>query len=89
MNEKLKELAEQAGLDWGIRTAYEECLEIFAELVRDDERAKCASDYLSDCAAAVEAARIEEREACAKLCEAYIAPWIGKEIAAAIRRRTE
>ena len=62
MNEKLKELAK-------IRTAYEECLERIAKLVRDDERAKCASDYLADCAAAVEAARLEEREACARLCD--------------------
>ena len=36
---------------------------------RADERDKCAQDYLQDCADAVEAARIEEREACAKLCD--------------------
>jgi hypothetical protein len=36
-----------------------------------------------------EAGQRDERELCAKLCEAYIAPSIGKEIAAAIRGRTE
>jgi hypothetical protein len=36
-----------------------------------------------------EAGRRDAREACAKLCEAYIAPSIGKEIAAAIRGRTD
>jgi len=39
--------------------------------------------------AAYKAGMLAEREACAKLCEAYIAPSIGKEIAAAIRGRTE
>lgn len=39
------------------------------DLIRQDERDKCASDYLQDCCDAVEAARLEEREACAALCE--------------------
>jgi hypothetical protein len=42
-----------------------------AELVRQDERTQCAADYLDDCARAVEAARLEERDACAKLCEEW------------------
>ena len=32
------------------------------DLIRDDERDKCASDYLQDCCDAVDAARLEERE---------------------------
>ena len=72
MNERLKELAEQVGIDftyphWIEGTVGD--LERFAELVRDDERDKCAQDYLQDCCDAVEAARLEEREACANLCE--------------------
>jgi hypothetical protein len=78
MNKRLKKLAIQAGLeehpvhgDWtslnwpDVRAEH---LERFAELVRDDERAKCASDYLQDCCDAIDAAKLEEREACAKLC---------------------
>jgi hypothetical protein len=55
------------------------------------ERLKCSEDYLADCAAAVEAARLEEREACAKLCdELERANLYGvKECAAVIRGRTE
>ena len=47
-----------------------DALQEFAELVRQDERDKCAQDYLQDCADAVDAARLEEREACAALVEA-------------------
>ena len=36
MNERLKELAEQAGLFWTFSPAYEKCLERFADLVRQD-----------------------------------------------------
>ena len=72
MNERLKELAEQAGLFWTFSPAYEKCLERFADLVRQDERAKCASDYLQDCRDAVDSAykagKFFEREACALLC---------------------
>ena len=76
MNEKLKELADNATLyandicdhdpdaDW-----YELRDLKFAELVRQDEREQCAKDYLEDCARAVEQARLEEREACAIECE--------------------
>ena len=73
MNERIKELAEQAGIEysrvWVYWTAHEPELERFAELVRDDERAKCAADYLQDCCDAVDAARLEEREAIAALVE--------------------
>jgi hypothetical protein len=65
MNEKIKSLAEQAGIK--INEGQEThlwWLERFAELVRQDER-----------------------EACAKLCEEYFTPNLGKEIAAAIRAR--
>ncbi len=74
MNERLKKLAEQAGIgkDFaisGLWLAEEEELERFAELIRQDERDKCAQDYLQDCCDAVDAARLEEREANAKLCD--------------------
>ena len=46
MNERTKELAEQAGLNWRFSPAYEKCLECFAELVAKDavakEREACA-----------------------------------------------
>jgi hypothetical protein len=76
MNERLKELAEQAELVWSERNgwwiAYDDSkdLERFADLVRQDERDKCAQDYLQDCCDAIEAARLEEREAIAALVEA-------------------
>jgi hypothetical protein len=85
MNERIKELAEQAGLvnTWGgwvstqekhAEGVSDEFLERFAELVRQ-----------------------EEREACAKLCDELACryTWIDEgyqaadEIAAAIRGRTE
>jgi hypothetical protein len=76
MNERLKELAEQAELVWSERNgwwiAYDDSkdLERFAELIRQDERDKCAQDYLQDCCDAIDAARLEEREAIAALVEA-------------------
>ncbi len=44
MNEKLKELAKQAGFDFDdyYDSVTQEELERFADLVRDDERDKCA-----------------------------------------------
>ena len=76
MDKRLKELAAQAGLaltpntnpvSWfGLATD----LELFAELVRQDERDKCAQDYLQDCCNAIAAAEHNEREACAALVEA-------------------
>jgi len=60
MNERIKELAEQAGLkfskNWGECYTGNVQIERFAELVRQDEREKCAADYLEDCARAVEQA---------------------------------
>lgn len=79
MNERLKELAKQAGFEWENNTAWvlhDGCwkaesadLERFAELVRQEERAKCAAGYLQDFCGAVNAGMIEEREACAALVE--------------------
>ena len=76
MNERLKELGIQAGGIWiEHATAFLSGtlnLELFADLVRQDERAKCASDYLQDCRDAVDSAykagKFFEREACALLC---------------------
>ena len=106
MNERLKELAEQAGMHYrelcdefaasntdGVPL---EMLERFAELVRQDERDKCAQDYLQDCCDAIEAARLEEREAIAALVEADgrvhpkapDAVW-AKTVAKLIRARSE
>ena len=60
-------------------------LERFAELVRQDERKKCAADYSQDCANAIEKARLEEKEECAKLCEAIGQHELITMCAAAIR----
>ena len=65
-----KQFAEQAGLYYEDSISdenYDIAIQEFAQLVRDDERAKCAADYLQDCCDAVDAARLEEREACAEL----------------------
>lgn len=43
----------------------------FAELVRDDERAKCAQDYLQDCCDAVDAARLEGIKVCVELLDDF------------------
>ena len=67
MDKRIKELAEQAGFMVGYNADAQ--LERFAQLVRDDERAKCASDYLQDCCDAIAAAEHNEREACALLAE--------------------
>ena len=79
MNERIKELAFEAGMHYrelcdefcaantdGVPF---EMMERFAELVRQDERDKCAQDYLQDCCNAIAVAEHNEREACAKLCE--------------------
>ena len=74
MKEQNKKLVELAGFEFNddeVARVDLIDLECFAELVRLDERLKCSEDYLADCAAAVEAAKLEEREACAKLCEGY------------------
>ena len=101
MNERIDQIFNQV-----LDEACENPLYRFAELVeaaaRLDERLKCSEDYLNDCVAAVEAARLEEREACAKLCESMgVHPALNvynggpewyqrqKKCAAAIRGRTE
>ena len=75
MNERLKKLAEQAGIgkDFaisGLWLAEEEELERFAELIRQDEAQACAEHYLSIMRDAVEQAVLKEREAIAALVEA-------------------
>ena len=67
-----RKLSEEAGLDEDVYTWNQIQLERFAELIRADERDKCAQDYLQDCCDAVEAARLEEREACAD----YVTTWL-------------
>ena len=69
-----KQFAEQVGLYYEFSITDEEydlAIERFAELVRDDERAKCVQDYLQDTCNAIDAVRIEEREACAKLLDDF------------------
>lgn len=45
------------------------------------------SDVLNGYGDNIRAAAYREREQCAQLCEAYVAPAIGKEMAEAIRSR--
>ena len=87
MNERIKELAEQAGLNWRFSPAYEKCLERFADLIRQDEREQISHTYLKLTLEAV----LREREACASLCEEIErANLYGvKECAVAIRQRGE
>ena len=68
MNERIKELAEQAGLHhWdGLPL---EMLERFAELIWQDKEEACAEQYLEIMRGAVEQAVLREREACADLCD--------------------
>ena len=72
MNERLKELAEQSGMEWDTHSwcwlANPPHLMNFAKLVRNVERKACADHYLQIMRDAIEAARLDEREACAKLC---------------------
>jgi hypothetical protein len=76
MNEQLKKLAEESGMEWDTHSwcwlANPPHLERFAEMVRADERQGCAEDYLKIMRDAVEAARQDEREICAALCLAPI-----------------
>ena len=100
MDKRIKELAVQAGMEVDLVTGgfdvwfsdgyYIDVIERFAQLVRDDERDKCAQDYLQDCCDAIAAAEHNEREACAKLCESKLqqTPY-GGLVAAAIRARSE
>ena len=68
MNERIKELATQAGLQNTLGCFWQSGdhdLERFAKLVRDEERQGCAEHYLEIMRDAV----AREREACAVLCE--------------------
>jgi hypothetical protein len=101
MDNRLKELALEAGLmstwEGWVSTqkqhaegVCDEYLERFAELVRQDEAKACAEHYLSIMRDAVEAARLEEREACAKLCDNWGHDLVeGNYAAKAIRARGE
>jgi hypothetical protein len=100
MNERIKELAEQAGfhiakafngIGWlwcSDEYPIDEELERFAELVRQDEAKACAEHYLSIMRDAVEQAVLREREACAQVCDDWL---VGRddicEVAKAIRAR--
>ena len=82
MNERIKEIAEQAGcgLHGLVWVANDEDLERFAELVRQDLYQEIGKSVIAQ----IQAARKMEREACAKLCEQY-----QFDYATAIRGRTE
>ena len=88
MNERLKELTDEAGLFWQFSPAYEKCLERFAELV--------LQNYISQIMTTEEREeniRSNEREACAKLCvemgnkqtnQCFYDPW---DFASSLRAR--
>jgi hypothetical protein len=79
MNERIKELAEQAGY-------------FFYDLTETHERKTIETDSVDEWVTLerfAELVRKDEREAGAKLCEEYFTPNLGREIAAAIRGRTE
>ena len=75
MNEQIKELAEQAGVEyssqWTYWTAHEPELERFAELIRQDETKACAKHYLEIMRDAVEQAVLKERDKCAQLLDDF------------------
>jgi hypothetical protein len=85
VNERIKELAEQSGLEWVemMQTwlANDAEIERFAELVRQDERnKKWTQKQWTDYELAIAA---DEREACAKLCDPYThGQWFAKAIRA-------
>jgi hypothetical protein len=93
MNERIEKLAIQAGLESvsdNLFYAYNENLERFAELVRQDEREACAEHYLAIMRDAVEQAVLREREACAQLVERMSdSTWTFCNFAEAIRARGE
>jgi hypothetical protein len=79
MNERVKELAKQAGMHYrdlcdefaapntdGVPL---EMLKRFAELIRLEETKACAKHYLEIMRDAVEQAVLKEREACAKIAD--------------------
>ena len=81
MNERLKELAAQAGL----QPYYDREFIRFAELVRQDERnKKWTQKQWTDYELAIAA---DEREACALLCEKNMFFATGEQHAKAIRAR--
>jgi hypothetical protein len=94
MNERLKELAEQAGLPkYMTRELCPTVIEKFAELVRQDERT--SNSKTIDVTDIVLRAKAEEREACAALCvemgnkqtnQSFYDPW---DCASSIRARGE
>jgi len=73
MNERLKELAEQSGMEWETQSwcwlANPPHLERFADLVRQDERTSHSKNI--DVTDLVLRAKAEERELCAKLCDLF------------------
>jgi hypothetical protein len=81
MNERIKELAKQAGFHVskafnGIGWVWcsddypiDEELKRFADLIRTDEAQACAKHYLEIMRDAVEQAILKEREACAAVCD--------------------
>jgi hypothetical protein len=84
VNERIKELAEQSGLEWVemMQTwlANDAEIERFAELVRQDERnKKWTQKQWTDYELAIAA---DEREACAKLCESIDAEYEGEDVLA-------
>jgi len=85
MNERIKELAEQAGVISGFKDLHPDMIK-FADLIRQDEAKACAEHYLSIMRDAVEQAVLKEREACAKLCEDSV-EYAGDTLAKAIRAR--
>jgi hypothetical protein len=88
MNERLKELAEQSGMEWETQSwcwlANPPHLERFADLVRQDERTSNSKNI--DVTDLVLRAKAEEREACAMLCEEW---YLSGDVAKAIRARGE
>ena len=80
-------LAREAGFNWPDiqTTTIEERLERFASLVAAAEREACAEHYLDICRKAI----VEEREACAAICDHHD-KWgaIPRQAAAAIRARS-
>jgi hypothetical protein len=91
MNERLKELAEQAGLsrEFAVSSLWladDEELKHFAELVRQDERNSIRQSNRIDVTDLVLRAKAEEREACAMLCEEW---YLSGDVAKAIRARGE
>jgi hypothetical protein len=77
----IREQAEQ--IDSLLKTV--EAMAVACEQAANKERDKCAADYLQDCVNAVDAARLEEREECAKLCD----EWFAGTAAVDIRARSK